>query len=118
MSLETEREDINVLRLYKQFKGWANGEKLNTESIIILVPELISATEKIITENHKGYYKKQVVLKTLKLIVQDTNLPEDQKNILNTIIDTTIPMTIDTLISIAKGDLDIGKLKKTFCGCF
>lgn len=115
---QSQNEDIHVLALYKQFKGWATGDRIDANSIILLVTQLIPAVEKLVRDNHKGEYKKQIVLRTLKLIVMDLNVSEDQRNTLNVIIESTVPITIDTLISVARGQIDIGKLKKSFCFCF
>lgn len=115
--MDAEQYDANVLVLYKQFKSWSNGENLNTSTIISLVTLLIPAVQKLITEHHQGSYKKKVIINVLELIIKDSNLDQNAKDSLELLIHTTIPITIDAFISIAKGDIDIGKLTQPFKSC-
>lgn len=113
----SSQDDITVLKLYKQFKGWGQGDKLNASSIIMLATDLIPAVQKLVSNKHQGSYKKKVILRVLELVIQDSDLSDDAKSTLNSVLQTTVPITIDVMISVAKGDLNLGKLVKPFCCC-
>lgn len=102
--------DTNILKLYNKFKSWATEEnKLDSTSIISLVIQLIPEIQRMVTEPGKGSYKKIVVITVLEQIISDSKLPNDQKQVLYNIVKYTIPITIDTMIGIAYGDIDIAK---------
>ncbi len=105
--------DVNVVKLYEQFKTW--GSDLNGSSIMVLLTELIPAVQKLI--KHRGDYKKKVVLDTLKLMISESNIEESIKSLLNNIVENTIPVTIDIIVSVAKGEIDIGKQLKSLNCC-
>lgn len=112
-----EEYDPNVLSLYNQFKDWSEGDKLDASNVIQLVTLLIPAVQKIVIEPHRGPYKKKVVINVLELLIQDSKLNNNAKTTLKIIVNTTVPITIDTLISVAKGDINVGKVVKTTQCC-
>ena len=120
---EIDVEEINdndyvVLTLYQKFKGWIGGEeKLDSTNIITLVTLLIPSIQKMVNGSDRRLYKKQVLTKVLKIIVKDSKIEKDQKIILNNIIDTTIQTTIDVMIGIAHGEINIEKKSNQVQNC-
>lgn len=106
--------DENVLRLYQQFRNWNTNHHLSLETLLSLTTELIPVVEKMLKEE-KGVYKKKVLMDTLKLIINDSPLQNSEKQLLLTVLHTTVSTSIDIMISIAKGEIDIGKKIKMCC---
>lgn len=112
-------EDPNINILYEKFKDISKGKKLDTNLLILITTSLIPAVQKIVSDNDNGDYKKNLVLVVLGRIVYDSDLSNESKESLNIFITNTLPMTIDVLIAVAKGSIDIGKkLKQKMWCCF
>lgn len=115
----TSQPDPNVTVIYNQFKSWVDGtQELNTSTLIILIPKIMKCAEEQITAQDKGAYKKSVVLQVLKLIINDSILTAEAKEALKLLVDTVVPTMIDTMVMIAKKDIDLGKaVEKCKTGC-
>ena len=111
--------DNNVTKVYNQVKGWVEGSDiLDASSIITLVVKLIPIVQKLGLGKGQGEYKKQIVVDVLTMVVRDSKLDSEAKAGLNILVQTTIPYTIDTMIGIANGNIDIAKhAKRCWLGC-
>ena len=110
-NLELENDPI-TMTIYEQVKDWAEGdEKLNASSIMELVTLLIPTIQRMVTGKNRGEYKKKVLITVLSLVIRDSKCSNDTKIILSNLVDTTIPTTIDIMIGVAHGNID---LKKTY----
>lgn len=109
------KDDANVKLVYSKIKNMVDNDNLETSDIINLVVKLIPIVQKAITGKHEGAYKKLVVITVLELVIDDSNLDNDAKSALHLLVQTTIPVTIDTMIGIANGNIDLAKHAK---GCF
>ena len=96
-----------------------HSEKLNASNIIIIATELMQIVEKYKTLT--GIQKKTLVINVVKKLVNTQfNTPED-KRAMELIIDFTLPIVIDNLISAINGNLKFDKEKvksffrKLFC---
>ena len=102
--------DPIVLTLYEKFKGFVTGEeKINAVNIVIIVQTLIPTIEKMVKGDGRGEYKKEVLIMVLNKIIQDAELEPEVQAFLEHIVETSIPPMIDTMISIAHGEIDLGK---------
>lgn len=82
-----------------------------------LVIDCIRIVQNLVKEHGKGQYKKQVVLTVINVLVhRNTQLDDDTKTILLKMCEYTIPHTIDLFIGLAKGEIDISKMKMGLCG--
>lgn len=111
--------DPRVQQLYHIAKGWAKNRGVNAGSIILFATSLIASVEDLIVEAHAGPYKKQVLLTVLRLVLEnDVQWESDEtKATVIGLLETAVPMVIDTAIGIAKGEIDIGKIFKRFSPC-
>lgn len=103
--------DPKVLKLYEIGKVFAAGNQIDAASIITFCTTLISAVQDLVKEKGQGKRKKEMVLTVLRLVIQndvDTLSPSDKQTVL-AILDTTVPVFIDTAIGIATGDIDLRK---------
>lgn len=110
--LSTSSNDYNdpvVTTLFYQFQGWINGShEITTSSIITLISKLIPAIQKIVVGKDRGKYKKQVLIQVLNLLVDEASyIPAENKDLIFNIIELTVPLMVDTMISIAHGDLKL-----------
>lgn len=116
----TTTADPIVDQLYLQAKNWVEDEPLEAANVITFAARLIAVTQNVVREKAKGPYKKKVVLTILfRLVDESEDLSDDAKQHLRYILDTTVPPSIDTMISIGKGELDLAKniqnIKKICC---
>jgi hypothetical protein len=112
------KDDANVKLVYAEIKGLVNDDNLETSDIINLVVKLIPIIQKIVVGRHEGAYKKLILITVLELVIEDSNLDDSAKSALNLVVQTTIPFTIDTMINIANGNIDLAKHVKGCFGCF
>lgn len=110
-SLLSLDSDPRTEHLYAIAKRWASGNKITTVSIITFTLVLIASLQEIVTEPRQGPYKKRVLLTVLRKVVDEEKFEnEDDKLLLNVMIDSTIPTFIDSAIGIATGQIDLYKL--------
>lgn len=113
--------DPKVAAIYNHLKTWVDGtQELNSGSIVVLVTQVISLVQQEIPEHGRGSYKKHVAMSVIKQIVHDSDVDESTKQTLTFLIDTTVPPMIDAMVSIARQEIDLHKLKKnlmTSCFC-
>lgn len=111
--------DPRVQQLYHIAKGWASSRGVDAGTIILFATSLIASVEDLITEAHAGPYKKQVLLTVLRLVLENDVKwsSEAAKATVIGLLETTIPIVINTTIGIAKGEIDIGKIFKRFSPC-
>lgn len=108
--------DPLVLEIYNKVKtSWSL--ELNTNTIALLVPVVISTIEKN-TKGIDGSYKKSIAISIMKFVVKESNLDSETKQYLDKFIDFTAPVLIDTMIKIANKEIDLGKVMTESKGCF
>ena len=104
--MDISQDEITLV--YNQIKTWIdNNDKPNASNIIILVTLLIKCVENI-AKDKEGTYKKELVLKVLSKVINESKLEADAKIALMVLVHTSIPVIIDTMISIAKEKIDLG----------
>lgn len=108
-----------IMLIYEQIKDWVEKtDEIDASSIIILVTLLIKCVESAMKDK-TGTYKKDIVLKVLRKVIVESKLKDDAKASLLVLIETVIPVTIDTMINIAHKSIDLGKMKgMSRCLCF
>jgi len=116
--MQLPSNDVNVKIVYEKARAFTRNNKINESDIIMLVVQLIPIVQNVVTDGHKGSYKKSLVLTVLALIVEDSKLESADKYRLNLLIQTTVPITIDTMINVAKGNIDLKKHAKSCFSCF
>ena len=98
-----------------QLKERSKNIEINGQTIMIVVKysmEIIELTEL------KGTEQKEMAIKLVKKLVEDINLDENVKKIINGIVESgALSVTIDLIIDASKGNLNINLKKKlkTFC---
>jgi len=106
-----------IRKVYDDAKVAFGSEQLSTSSVITLAVRLMEVVEKL--PNIDGAEKKRIVIEVAKLIVNDSNISDEDKINVNLIIDLTLPMVIDTIISASRGQFSFNnlknKLKKLCC---
>lgn len=95
--------------VYDQIKDWlGHNETINASNIIVLVTLLIKCVENV-AKDKEGSYKKELVLKVLTKVINESNLEPNAKISLQTMVQFTIPILIDTMIGISTNKFDLGK---------
>ena len=106
---------------YTTVKKWLDkGEILDSTNMIPFTVRIISLVQDI--SKQKGAYKKTLVIDLIKKLVAEIDYPEgiSKHNVL-AFVDATLPEFIDVTISVALGEIDLGKkIKrvKKFCSQF
>ena len=115
--MDIQEEDKQIQIVYDQIKDIV-GDRMDLSDIIVLVTHLIPIVQKVIVGKHQGAYKKYIVISVIEMVVRDSNLDDDDKNTLKVIVNITIPPTIDIMINIANGKIDLAKHAKKCFTCF
>ena len=109
--------DPNIEIIYNKLLVLGKCDKIGADSIVILTLNLIPIVQKLITESSAGQYKKKLVLSVLKLIIDKSTIDTNSKKSLYILLETTIPVTIDSFINIAKGNVNLHKLTTRTTKC-
>ena len=110
--MEIEKTPI-FNKAYDIVHSWiTEKDTIDTENILDLTVKVITLVQKI--SNDKGDYKKNLVICLIKKLVREIEYETEEirKKVLE-FIDKTLPHFIDISISLAKGDINIGKKLKT-----
>lgn len=106
-----------IRKVYDDAKVAFGSEELNTSTVITLAIRLMELVEKL--PNIDGAEKKRIVIEVAKLIVNDSDLSDEDKANVNLIIDLTLPMVIDSVVAASRGQFSLNnlknKLKKLCC---
>ena len=113
----------HIINLYsnakKIIKGWSEGDWNKPNSWLILGTTLAEIIEN--ADDIKGEEKKDIVIETITQIVSDKDVIKDLNNDIRdkiiTVINLTLPTTIDLIIKASKGELKINKKIKKICCC-
>ena len=98
-----------------QLKERCDNIEINEENLMIIVKysmEIIEVTEL------KGQEQKEMAIKLVKNMINNSKLTDKVRTILNDIIDSrTLSSTIDLIVDATKGNIDINLKKKLkrFC---
>tara|TARA_Y100000591_G_C21581792_1_gene568698 strand:+ start:302 stop:742 length:441 start_codon:yes stop_codon:yes gene_type:complete len=102
-----------VKKILEHSKHWLHGKKLTTFNIMELVTKLIPYTQTVMNEKGLGPMKKKVIMSVLLLLVEKLNFSsENEKQQIKTVIEETVPSSIDLMIDISKGNIDFQKIIK------
>ncbi len=87
-------------------------------NITIIAARIILLVQQNESKFASGEEKKQAVIKLIKLLISDSSLPILDKFYLNQFVESTLPLMIDVMISIAKKKISLGKSSKNYTSCF
>ena len=110
-----------VEHLYNHIKA-IHSEKVTAVNVIIIATELMMVVEKY--KNLTGKQKKMLVVNVIKKLVNSQDYTTEERNALYMIIDFTLPVVIDNLVSAVNGQFTFNKektvsfFKKYICCCF
>ena len=108
--------DKNIDKLYKLAKKWIkNNSEINFSNISSFTIHLMELVQDIIKKKNNGSYKKDLVLKVLKKIIDEMEMEKDKASLL---LETIIPNLIDQIVLVSRGDINFNKIKKKHCPCF
>lgn len=106
-----EEESPLVNKLYQQISTVIGDKKVTSSSIVNILLSAMQIVEKC--KKISGEEKKSLVLKILKMVIDDTVDDQIEASNLKLLVDTTLPVVIDTLVSVDKKELHI-KIQKCF----
>ncbi len=111
--------DEDVQRIYDAVKKIFVEKTITTSNVVVLAVQAMQIVEKI--PDLTGGDKKNIVIKVVKLIVNEFELDDDSRATINLVIDTTLPVAIDMIVGASKGAFDLNTLKvklaKLRCCC-
>ena len=106
--------DILVDKIYNMLEN----RNLTTENILLVTVTIMSRVQNEVKDKNKGDLKKEIVICVLKKIIDENVEDEELCTQLDIMINTCIPPAIDTMVQIARGNIDLGKTMKSclkFC---
>ena len=102
--------------LNKVLHSIINKNGITNDNIMVITTNLMTAISKY--ENITGKDKKKIIIDLLKDTINNTVYDDGIKNLLQVIIDTIIPGSIDLIIDISKGKYDFDKIQKNTKKCY
>ena len=90
--------------------------EINATNIITTTISIMQYAQNMITEKRNGSKKKELVLLVLQKLIEKIE-DESIKIELNNLLATCVPETIDMVVIVASGKLDLGKLRKKYLSC-
>ena len=95
--------------IYDKIRAWVQeGNVIDKDNILDFTLNIIAFVEKIVS--NKGNYKKNLVIQLITKLVDELNYPDlETKNNVKDFIDKYLPHFIDISISLARGEIDLGK---------
>jgi hypothetical protein len=122
--IEVKPENVlidGLEHLYSYMKC-VHHEKITPTNVIVIATELMQIVEKY--KGLTGLQKKMLILNVIKKIVNTQIDSDETRQVLITIIDFTLPIVIDNLVSAINGNVKFNKekvqsfFKKYICCCF
>jgi GMP synthase PP-ATPase subunit len=92
-------------------------QQITAQNLPAILAQIMIQVENAHVSNMTGDLKKQVTISVLKLLVTNSTMTDDEKTMLIQMINTTVPLMIDTIIGVANGSIDISKKMPTRCFC-
>ena len=106
--------------IFKQVKESIVGRHFTANTFISLVTLVMQFVEKSL--NATGPEKKQIAMNVIHKLILEIPMEDSHRTIVTTIVNTTLPTTIDFIISAANGEFDFSKVasvwKNMFPCCF
>ena len=90
--------------------------EINVTNIISMTIDIMQYAQQMITKKTSGQKKKELVLLVLQRLIANVE-DENVKLQLTNLLETCVPETIDMIVLVAAGKLDLGKLKKKYLPC-
>lgn len=111
-------ESLLFNKLYQQISTMIGDKKVTSASIVSILLSAMQIVEKY--KEISGEEKKSLVLKVLKMVIDDTVDDQIEATNLKLLVDITLPAVIDMLVSVDKKELQIKMqqgFKKIFSCC-
>lgn len=124
MNLENELLEIVLINARNALDA-KKIDIVSEETLVKAVPVIIEAVERVKSKSITGLEKKQMALKALGLVVNESLILDDEKKgVLKCLIDGgTLEVTIDLIVDASKGKFELNrktrnKLYLCLAGCF
>ena len=105
------QETPQFLSLLQIIKKWVI-DKFDIHDVIPVISKIMAIVNQAVSSPHSGEYKKKLVLSLLYCCVKTSDLLIADKHLAYSVISNVAPSAIDTMVSIARGDIDIKKTVK------
>ena len=101
------KETPQFISLLEIVKKWIITDMFDIKDIIPMVSKIMCIVNQAVICPHAGEYKKKLVLSLLYCCVKASDLLMPDKHIAYSIISSFAPSAIDTMVSIAKGEINV-----------
>ena len=102
----------DIQNVYNNVKKIFVDKSVDTANIVNLTVHTMQLVEVI--PHLTGGDKKNIVIEVIKLLISDSPLDDNTKAALDLIVQTTLPILIDTIISASSGDFNFNTIKACF----
>ena len=112
--------DPNIDKLYEISKNWiTNNSEININNMTEFTIHLMKTAQNLSKNKLIGSYKKEIVLKVIKKVIDDIEWGNNSDKIqVELILEMVMPGLIDNIVDVARGTIDFGKIKKKCFLCF
>lgn len=104
-----------IEKVYQSAKETLGADHLSPANVLNLTVSLMEGVEKY--RNLDGPQKKALVIDVIKRLLDETDMSSDDNRALDTIIDLTVPVAIDVIVSATHGSVHINRLRDRLALC-
>lgn len=101
------KETPQFISLLEIVKKWVLVDNFDMKDIVLFTSKIMCIVNQAVICPHAGEYKKKLVLSLLFCCVKVSEMLLPEKNIAYSIISSFAPSAIDTMVSIARGDINV-----------
>jgi hypothetical protein len=114
-TMTTRAATGDITAVYNQIKEWVDENDLDEATIFYFAAYGIRIVQGLLAD-HDGLYKKDALMQALRLVVHDYWKADNEnlKSVVMNLLESSVNSTIDLLIKVQKGEVDIGK---AIAGC-
>jgi len=96
--------------VFEQAQEVVDKRGLSMRNIVFVVTHLMQVVEKM--DGLTGPDKKELIINVVEKLLETTDLDDHLKDSLKDFVDTTLPSTIEVIVSASKNQLDLNKVVK------
>jgi hypothetical protein len=106
----SKANDPIVNKVYDIAIEWIENNEFSIASIVNFTTFLMLTVQHVISDKEQGMYKKQIVLTVLRRVINETAMSEEDKAAITNVLETVVPVIIDSMVSVARGDINFDKI--------
>lgn len=93
--------------IYENVLGMVEAKDVKAANIISIAALTMKLVEQV--PGLTGQQKKDIVIEVIKKLIDETPLSDEEVAAVNLVVDVTLPIVIDTIVSASRGELNLNE---------